>query len=69
MSEIFYSLEQELSQYINSIHKKIGNLYNQSNGKNWKLWKKKIIKIEKKEAAISEAEYELKEVEKCVILF
>ena len=33
MSDIFYSLEQELTQYLNSIHKKIGSLYNQSNGK------------------------------------
>ena len=32
MSDIFHTLEQDFTTYVNSINKKISNLSNQSNG-------------------------------------
>lgn len=52
MTEFFQTLEQEFDKYIKEINRKINNLAHQSN--------------EMKEAAIQQAQLELRDAEQCI---
>jgi len=66
MTEFFQTLEQEFDKYIKEINRKINNLAHQSNGTFPQT--RDFNNLEMKEAAIQQAQLELRDAEQCVLI-